>query len=239
MPREKTERGLELRCGIYNADNHRPIAGPADIIALVREHDLDVAMVVEASGYAGQVRRALGDGYRVSTGRGSVSRRDSMVIARRVHEPRAKRVHDLDTGGWERAPRNRRFGLHPGRNMTSVDVAGVRFGAVHLPPGPHDAPGYPLRKRAHRLGLAKLARIVARWDRKPGAWVLGGDWNAPARRGDMKAWLLNTSSEAGLSNVIDYPVAAGVALSDVRRVTHGSGDHKHAVLFTITTKEKP
>lgn len=237
MPREKSDRGLVLRCGAYNADNGRPMAGPADIIALVRGHDLDVAVVVEAGRYTGQVRRALGKEYRVFTGHGSLSRNDNMVIVRRTLKPAGRQVHDLDTGGWERAPKNRRFGLHHGRHMTSVAVAGVRFGAVHLPPGPHRADGYPLRRRAHRLGLAKLRRIAAQWDRRPGAWVLAGDWNAAADRADMRAWLLNTSSEAGLSNTIDYPVAAGVDLSGVRRVKHGTGDHKHAVLFTIT-KEK-
>lgn len=213
----------------------------ADVVALevdafLTEHDLDWIVVQEAADYVRTLGKQLRGRYDVHTGWSSRSRRDSAVIVRAGLPSRFKRVHALERTGWERDPDNRRFGLHNHRSMVSVRVGrkGFRYrlGSVHLPPGPHDAPGYPLRGRAFRRSLRTLRRLARRWSDAKGldGWAMVGDWNERPDSAPIREFLYDTDGGV-IGNRIDYPVTHGVIANRYRRVAFGSSDHKPVLVW--------
>lgn len=211
---------MSLRAATWNLRVGRPPHVVAnEVETFLDDHNLDVLCVQEAAQYVGALRRRLRGEFRVLHGRGSRSRRDSAVIVRKGARVRRKRVHRLGGIAWERG--KGRPGLHDPRHMTSVNVCGVRFGSVHLPPTPH-ARTLRLRRLSHAADVDRLVRIVRRWTRQ-GAWVAAGDWNArPSSQ--YVAPLRGLGLPYG--DGIDWVLASGVTVSDFERQTFGSSDHK-------------
>lgn len=212
------------RCVIYNADNGRPVEGPAEIARLMTHRH--IGFFVEAGGYARRVRSLLPDGYRV------FAPGDAMFVVGPGVRARGLHLHDLRTGGWERDPKNSDKSLHPGRKMPSLLIDDhFKVGVPHLPPPPHDNDrDYPLRGRAFDRGIRRLEVIATRWsETRP--WVLGGDWNTTVGSPVMRKFRRALGAQAeGVG--VDYPVSWGLEVTGVRRVP-ASGDHGHATVFRV------
>lgn len=216
-----------LRAACWNLRVGRPVDRVVDeVLTLLDEFDIDVLTVCEAVGYVKPLSRVLRrHGYRlVWFPRGDDSARDSAVIVRRGLRVRGKRLHRLERTGWERKPG--RPGLHWPRSAVSVSVEGIRFLAVHQPPGPF---GYPLRRAANETGFATVTRLGRRW-RRP--WVMPGDWNRLSSDPVARAFLDATGATAQ-GKGIDWIAARGVQLSHVREHEYGNSDHDPKT-FTVS-----
>lgn len=215
-----------LSCATWNLRVGRPRETVArEVDDLLTVHDLDALAVQEAAAYIPALRRRLKGRYVVATGVGTAGR-DSAVISRRSLPRKRRRIHRLSRRGWER--RAGRPGLHHERKMVSQVVAGIRFAAPHLPPPA--GPRQPMRAAATHASWAKLHMLAARWMGTP--WVAPGDWNA---RPDSPAALsLETAADARIQgSAIDWVMSHDVKVANVRRIEHGSSDHR-PVLFEVT-----
>lgn len=219
-----------LRGACWNLRVGRPADRAVDeLLTFLDEFDIDVMTVCEAVGYVKPLSRVLRrHGYRLIWFRhGDDSARDSAVIVRRGLRTGGKRLHRLERGGWERKPG--RPGLHWPRSAVSVSVEGIRFLAVHQPPGPF---GYPLRRAANETGFTTVTRLGRRW-RRP--WVMAGDWNRLASDPVAQTFLDSTGARAQ-GNGIDWIAYRDVRLTQVHKHEFGTSDH-NPKCFTIT-KEK-
>lgn len=222
---------MRHRGGSWNTRVGRNPAVVADEVeALLASRDLDWLCLQEAGQYVDQLRRQLHGSHRVHAGRGSRSRRDSVVIVRYGLRSRWKRVHPLGGIGWERG--NGRPGLHPPRHMTSVRVAGLRgyrVGSVHLAPTPW-ATRLPRRGDSHARSVRVLRRITRRWSARLVRWVLPGDWNAtPHSKFVLDLHSVGEPRGTGIDWVLRSP---GLAIVELRDVDHGTSDHR-PVIFTV------
>lgn len=223
------------RGGSYNVRKGRDAETVArEVEDFMVEFELDWLVLQECADQIRHIARSLRGRYTVLTGSGSRSRRDSAIIVRPGIPARFKRVHSLERLGWERAPENRRFGRHNHRSMVSARIGrkGFRYrlAAVHLPPGPHDAPGYPLRGLAFRTSLDTLRKLARRWSRADlDGWAMVGDWNERPDDAAIRRFLVDTGG-AVLGNGIDYPITRGVVVNRYRRVKFGASDHKPIVV---------
>ena len=231
MSREHAHRG-----GSFNVRKGRD----AEVVArevedFMAEHDLDWLVLQECADQVRHIAKVLRGRYVVLTGALTRSRRDSAIVVRAGIPARYKRVHSLEPLGWERDPENREYGRHNHRSAVSARIGGkgfrYRLAAVHLPPGPHDAPGYPLRGLAFRTSLDTLRKMARRWSRQTDldGWAMVGDWNERPDDPAIRRFLLDTDSGV-LGNGIDYPIARGVVVNRYRRVRFGESDHKPIVV---------
>ena len=215
-----------LSCATWNLRvGRKPLKVAVEVDALLTRHDLDELTVQEAAAYIPAIRRRLKGRYVVATGIGTAGR-DSAVISRKTLPRKRRRIHRLSRQGWER--KAGRPGLHHERKMVSQIVAGIRFGAPHLPPPA--GLRQPMRAAATHASWAKLHMLAARWMGTP--WVMAGDWNA---RPDSPAALsLEVAADAQIKgSAIDWVMSHDVKVTNVRRIEHGSGDHR-PVLFEVT-----
>jgi len=217
-----------LSCATWNLRvGRKPLKVAVEVDALLTRHDLDVLTVQEAAGYIPAIRRRLKGRYVVATGIGTAGR-DSAVISRKGIPTGVKRVHRLERRGWER--RAGRPGLHHSRSAVSRPVRGVKFLSAHLPPPA--GPRQPLRLAASLASWATLHRLAQRWTSNDRPWVMAGDWNARPDS-DLAQGLANAVGADITGNGIDWVMSRGVLVNQLRRIEHGSSDHR-PVLFEVT-----
>lgn len=222
---------IEHRAGSYNLRVGRsPMLVANEVEALLDDEGLDWLAVQEAGQYVRTLRRRLRGQYRVYASSGGASA--TAVLVRKGLRARGRRDHWLGGLGWERG--QGRPGWHEPRRMESVRVGGrggYRVGSVHLPPTPH-AKSLPGRGRAHARAVEVLTRIVRRWSRR-GGWVLAGDWNATPDSGYVAPVVGHGKA---LGRGIDWVLASGVQVSNVKHVKHGTSDHDPRV-FTVRSSK--
>lgn len=197
---------------------------------------LDWLFLHEAGRYSDVVAKRLRRaGKRVLRVRGGYSARDTMIVVERGVRVRWPRLIRLCWRGWERRPG--RKGLHPGRSAMTAVLDGVGTVDVHMPPTP-GLKAYPKRDRAWWASLRRLERLARRWNENDRDWLMDGDWNRRADDPVMVAFAerLGATIYAAHPGDIDYVIARGVHIGDVRRVRHGSSDHDPNT--STLTKEK-
>ncbi|MCD4535630.1 hypothetical protein LRP67_16175 [Nocardioides sp. cx-169] len=197
---------------------------------LIDAFGLDVATFHEAKRYAGTIaRRARAAGLKVVRYDVDDPARDSLIVARKGLRAWGRRLHKLERKGWERRPG--RPGLHHPRSAVSAVVGGVRIVAVHMPPTP-GLKAYPRRDAAWDNSLATLARLGRRWNRWGRPWVMTGDWNRAASSPEVREFVRRLGAKVYSNGGIDYVIARGVGIKDLRREDFGGSDHA-PVLFNI------
>jgi hypothetical protein len=219
----------------------------AEVAGLIKAHHLDFVAVCEASTYVGALKKAsrrrgpLGKaGLKVlAYPHGSIPARETAIVVRRRSKGgpggRDKRLHDITNIGWERDPKNRSMGFHPGRESVSARVGWLRLLAVHTPPGPFGKE-YPRRRRSNLAAFAAHAEIAKRWARglhlaTPRALQVG-DWNRHPSDPVVDDTLGLTPWKI-TGDGIDWAAGLNVEVTDVVRVHYGHSDH-WPVLFTVS-----
>ena len=191
-------------------------------------------LVCESHQYVRPLRKALKGKYRVGAFPAlGGSAADSAVISRKGLKVGPRRLHRLERQGWERKPG--RKGLHWPRSAVSRNVAGIRFIATHMPPGPF-GPKFPLRKTANERSFRTLTRLGKRLNKVGRPWVDGPDKNRlktdPVSRDFLKATGATAHGEG-----IDWTAAVGVQITNVKAHTFGTSDHKPKT-FTVTKENR-
>ena len=245
--RRALTRHRVLHGGTYNLEISRDVdVVVAEVVTLMREQDLDFLTVCEASTYVGAlVKSARRGGQLHKAGcrvlayprRGIPARETAIVVRRRAHGgpgARWKRLHWITRLKWERSPNNRGKGMgdHPGRRSVSAWVAWCRVLAVHTTPGPF-GPEYPKRHAANLDCFAHQTRIAKRWagslfSRRA---VMPGDWNRHPND-PVVADMVDATGWSTHGDGIDWVLAHGVHVSNMRRIKFGGSDHD-PVLFDL------
>jgi hypothetical protein len=218
-----------------------------EVAGLFDEHALDFAAVCEASTYVADLNRA--SRRRGPQGRrgvqvicyphGDLPARETAIIVRRRSKGgpggRRRRLHVITRLAWERDPKNRKLGLHPGRDSVSARVGWLRVLAVHTPPGPFGRE-YPLRRHSNLAAFAAHAAIARRWARglhvKTPRALQVGDWNRHPNDPVVEDTVGLTGWQV-TGDGIDWALGLNVTVSSVVRVHYGHSDH-WPVLFTVS-----
>ena len=232
---QRTNRWDTLKGGRWNLRQGRNVKDAVDeVVELLTSEDLDFLLVCEAADYMPALGAPLrAAGYRRIWYRLDGSARDSAVIVRKRIPRRGRRLHRLNTRGWERKPG--RKGLHWPRSAPSVRIAWLRVMPAHLAPGPF-GPRFPLRKAANVEGFATLTRILRRWNKNRTPWLVGVDPNRPASDPVARAFLTATGATA-TGRGIDWSASRGVKVTGDHEVEFGTSDH-NPWLFTVTKETR-
>lgn len=231
-----TKTPSELKGATYNCKIGRKPAAVAKWLGdFAKAKKLDFVQLQEISGYHDALEKI--PGYRLITFPKSKDHGETGVLVRDDIETKGARSLQSKIG-WT----NVRGGVAQPRAATSVRLAGwLRVVSVHAPPGIDwkngQAVGPSQRIRSYGSLTEKLLGHSKRQaERNPDqGMIIGGDWNEGASTGGKwsPSWLAaNGGFRKHRTGGIDWEMARGARVSDVKRGPDGGSDH-HIVTFTV------